>query len=678
MSGRIGPQEEEDRTKEMRKDPEAGISLVKEYGHDAISLKVEDDDAMRSTRRDHTKEIAIEFQDVYYEVTMKSPQGGWFNPLKTIKKKTITKEILRGVSGSVLPSEFLAIMGPSGSGKTTFLSILGGRIPQAKGVTGTISYNDLNYSKALKRKIGFVTQDDTFFAHLTVRETLMYAAILRLPRNLSRAEKIKRADDTIIDLGLERCKNTIIGGPFMRGISGGERKRVSIGHEILIDPSILFLDEPTSGLDSTTALKIVQLLQKIAFAGRTVVTTIHQPSSRIFYSFDKLLLLSEGYPIYFGKSKEAMPHFERVGLSPMLAMNPADFLLDLCTGTSSDISLPRSLKGDEKFSEKNLADQQADIRAFLVDAYKKELEPGIKSDIKSLPDIDEKAKNAILEKRTWNASWWTQFNVLWIRGFKERRHEYLSPLRFYQVFAISIIVGLLWWDSKKDTFNNLVDQTGYLFFTSIFWGFFPLITAIFTFPQERAMLVKERSSDMYQLTAYFLSRTLSDIPMEWLLPIIFLLISYWMAALWVNAGTFFLTLGAVLLTISAAQGCGFLIGALVMDVKKGTTIASVVLLTFMLCGGYYLQSIPAWIGWIKYISFTFYSYRLVIRLQYRKNMTYFCGPPEDVRSVSCPMQDALKGITLHEAWVDALALLAMVIIYRTLAYFALRNMKTRF
>lgn len=135
------------------------------------------------------------------------------------------------------------------------------------------------------------------------------------------------------ELGLTRCGNSIIGGPLLRGISGGERKRVSIGQEMLVNPSLLLVDEPTSGLDSTTAQRIVATLRWVARGGRTVVTTIHQPSSRLFRMFDKVVVLSEGSPIYSGGAARAMDYFASIGYEPGFNfVNPADFLLDLANG----------------------------------------------------------------------------------------------------------------------------------------------------------------------------------------------------------------------------------------------------------------------------------------------------------------------------------------------------------
>lgn len=243
------------------------------------------------------------------------------------------RKILKSISGMVLPGEMLAMMGPSGSGKTTLLTALGGRL--SGHLSGSITYNGKPISNSMKRNMGFVTQDDVLYPHLTVIETLVYTARLRLPSSLAKQEKVAHAEGVMAELGLTVCRNSIIGGPMLRGVSGGERKRVSIGQEMLINPSLLFLDEPTSGLDSTTAQRIVSTLWELTKGGRTVAMTIHQPSSRLFYMFHKLLLLSDGNPVYFGKGSQAMDYFASIGYAPSVPMNPADFLLDLANGNLS-------------------------------------------------------------------------------------------------------------------------------------------------------------------------------------------------------------------------------------------------------------------------------------------------------------------------------------------------------
>ncbi|KAG8646917.1 hypothetical protein MANES_09G041900v8 [Manihot esculenta] len=538
--------------------------------------------------------IYLKFTDVSYKVIIKGMTS------------SEEKQILSGITGSVNPGQVLALMGPSGSGKTTLLNLLGGRLNQST-VGGSITYNDQPYSKFLKSRIGFVTQDDVLFPHLTVKETLTYAALLRLPKHLTKEQKEKRALDVIYELGLERCQDTMIGGSFVRGVSGGERKRVCIANEILINPSVLFLDEPTSGLDSTTALRIVQMLQDIAEAGKTVVTTIHQPSSRLFHKFDKLILLGKGSLLYFGKASEAMSYFSSIGCNPLIAMNPAEFLLDLANGNINDVSVPSELEDrvqmDNSDAETiNGKPSPKVVHDYLVEAYETRVAENEKKKLMVPIPLDEEVKLKVsAPKRQWGASWWEQYTLLFCRGIKERRHDYFSWLRITQVLSTAIILGLLWWQSDSSSPKGLQDQAGLIFFIAVFWGFFPVFTAIFTFPQERAMLNKERAADMYRLSAYFLARTTSDLPLDLILPVLFLVVVYFMAGLRMSAGPFFLSLLTVFLCIVAAQGLGLAIGATLMDLKKATTLASVTVMTFMLAGGYFVK-VKTWTS-LKFMTF---------------------------------------------------------------------------
>ncbi|KAJ6360682.1 hypothetical protein OIU77_004655 [Salix suchowensis] len=205
--------------------------------------------------------ITLKFMDVGYKVKFESRNKG--SSIKRvlgyapkISDQTQERTILNGITGMASPGEILAILGPSGSGKSTFLNALAGRI-QSSSFTGTILANSRKPTKQIMKRTGFVTQDDILYPHLTVRETLVFCSLLRLPESLSKQEKTLVAESVISELGLTKCENTIIGNSFIRGISGGERKRVSIAHEMLINPSLLILDEPTSGLDATAAYRLI-------------------------------------------------------------------------------------------------------------------------------------------------------------------------------------------------------------------------------------------------------------------------------------------------------------------------------------------------------------------------------------------------------------------------------------
>ncbi|GAB4845774.1 ABC transporter G member 22 [Ancistrocladus abbreviatus] len=477
-----------------------------------------------------------------------------------------------------IQGEMLALIAPSGGGKTTLLNLLSGRL---KINSGTITYNGQPYSKSFKQRIGFVLQDDLALPHLTVKETLTYAALLRLPNTLTREQKKERALNVISELGLESCQNTVIGGTYTRGISGGERKRVCIGNEILLNPSLLLLDEPTSGLDSTTALRIVQMLHNIA-----------KPSSRLFSKYDKLILLGKGSSLYFGKASEALSYFSSIGYSPLIAMNPAEFLIDLANGNMEDKSIPSQLEETPSpAGEKMVVNgrKPSPLVYLLVD---NEARTAKMRKVKCLkgsalhqgkPEVEGR-----LHSTEVGATWWEQFSILLRRGFKERRHEYFSGVRVTQVISTAVIVGLLWWHS-----NSSSDPQEYRDQASS--------SAIFTFLQERAMLAKEQWADMYKLSAYFAARNISDLPLDLLLLTVFMLIVYFMVGLKLSFAAFSLTLLTVSLSIVAAQGLGLSIGAAFMDVKKASTLTSVTIMTFMLSGGYFIQNVPRFMSWLRYV-----------------------------------------------------------------------------
>ncbi|KAK9095955.1 hypothetical protein Sjap_021452 [Stephania japonica] len=619
--------------------------------------------------------ITLKFIDICYRLKREKRSGGgsllsrvFSDHDQRDRSAAEARTVLEGVTGMVSPGEILAVLGPSGSGKSTLLTALAGRL-NAAGFTGTVLANDQPVTKSVLKRTGFVAQDDVLYPHLTVRETLIYCSLLRLPQRLSKKDKIVMADSVISELGLAKCEDTIIGNSFIRGVSGGERKRVSIAHEMLVNPSMLLLDEPTSGLDSTAAHRLVSTLVSLAHKGKTVVTSVHQPSSRVFQMFTSVLLLSEGQCLYFGKATHAMDYFASLRCSPSFPMNPADFLLDLANG----VVYPTDAQNEG---------DKPNIRQTLVASYNNLLAPKVKeacmtTDPNNTNIAVQKISNQENKRNLNNCSWFNQFSIILQRSLKERRHESFNSLKVFHVIAAAVLAGSMWWHSN---IRDVQDRLGLLFTTCIFWGVLPSFTAVFAFPQDRAIFVKERSSGMYTLSSYFMARVVGDLLMDLALPTAFITIVYWMAGLRPDIMAFLFSLAVILLYVMVAIGFGQAMGAAIMDAKQASTAVTVVMFAFVMTGGFYVHNVPACLAWMKYTSFTFYTYKLLINAQYGEgnliSLLLGCHHSNGGNRADCKIVEGDVQGQIHPLMcVGVLAL--MLVGYRLLAYAALRRVKAR-
>jgi ABC-type multidrug transport system ATPase subunit len=282
----------------------------RQHRYGAISLSDDEDDENSKLMADH-KPAALYFQNVSYRI-----KG---------------KQILEDIQGAVHPGELMAIMGASGAGKTSFLDILARKNKRGE-VSGDFYVNgEKVLDDEFRSVIGFVDQEDTLLPTLTVHETILDSAMLRLPREMSLPAKLQRVEDVEKQLGIYHIRHQIIGSEEgQRGISGGEKRRVGIACELVTSPSILFLDEPTSGLDSFNAFNVIEcLVNLVKTYNRTVVFTIHQPRSNIVALFDQLVLLAKGKTVYSGPFSQCQSYFDEIGFSCPPGFNIADYLVDL-------------------------------------------------------------------------------------------------------------------------------------------------------------------------------------------------------------------------------------------------------------------------------------------------------------------------------------------------------------
>lgn len=554
----------------------------------------------------------------------------------TINSSGVETHILKGVSAVLEPGQVTAVLGASGSGKTTLLNALAGRLKDGD-LSGEVLINGELLNKQSKRLISYILQDDILHENLTVEETLELTALLRLPNELSITEKMDVMNKALVALGLDKCRKSQVGGVLERGISGGERKRLNIGNEILNNPSILMLDEPTSGLDASTALAVTKLFHRFASEGRVVLCSIHQPSSRIFYEFDKIILMCEGSMAYYGTPKDLVPYFQSLGFPCEEHFNPADFCLELMT----------SKHGKD-----------------LVKSYSPQPETS------SVHDVPV----STLVGKKWQTNWTQQFLILFRRAFIIRQRESIDLLKFIQFTSLAVLIGLLYeLNSNEDT---LTARLGLVFFSAIFWMFDSSYTAMMLFPAEHAIVVKERAAGTYRLSPYFLSKMLCETPFSLIFPTLYNSIVYYMAGLNPAADRFVLHLISFWLMVLNAESFGIFLSAAMVDLRKTTALLTVSSLFFMMAGGFFVEAdiIPEWLQWLQYVSFFRLGYHIIAKVEL-DGETFTCLDTLSQYS-SCPItgQDVLEKNGLDDpVWISVLLLIGWAFIYRIGALFFLRR-----
>ncbi|XP_052269377.1 uncharacterized protein LOC127870861 isoform X3 [Dreissena polymorpha] len=591
-------------------------------------------------------------------------------------------------------------MGPSGAGKTTLLNTLNGR----KQFSGSILVNGSPLNKAIKRNMCYVLQQEYFFGNLTLNDTLQFTAMIRLPEEMSRENKMARMNAVVKALQLEGCLGTIMGDMFTPGLSGGERKRANIACELLRDPAIIFLDEPTTGLDSSTSASLMSLLKAYAVQERkTVIASIHQPSSQIFFQFDKLLLLSGGQVAYFGLTENVVDHFQSVGVEIADDYNPADFILEaLAESAEVREKLLHAANGSiragpiEKFSVteqnngKNLLDKVSEKFTKKKANTTEEtsgMDPG--SVRMSLLDLDNDldAKDSVTnDNQKWPTGFWTQYSQLTIRTFKQSRSRILTVNKCAENLLVCAFVCLIFFQLPR-TEDTLRDRMGAVFFIAAHWSFTPLFDAVTSFPMERMVINKERLAGWYRLSAYYLAKMTSELLLILIQPLVFVILAYWVINL-NGIAAFFATLGTVMLNSVAGQSFGLFVGIACLQVNQAMTVSITFQMAIMLLGGLFTRNIPVFIDWMKYLSFLYYSFHSLMVLEFEHAQPVKCSSSsnssvflvcQETNVTSIPSHMVLEYYDITWSyWQYILPLLLFTVIFRVLGYITLRYFRKPF
>jgi ABC-type multidrug transport system ATPase subunit len=345
------------------------------------------------------------------------------------------------VSGRVKSGECLAILGSSGAGKTTLLNYLSRKIESSSlKVEGNVSLNSENISsKEFDSIASYVMQDDILEATMTPTEILMFTAKMKFKLPLEKIEQ--KVFDMIQDLNLKKCQNTRIGDKITRGVSGGERKRTSIGVELISDPKIIFLDEPTTGLDSYNAYELIQLLKNLSQKNRMIIFTIHQPSSEIYGLLDKINILALGKTIYFGPQKKCFECFDNLKIPVPLKYNPFEHFMEVTNVAT--IEDPKILSN---FPELNSIENKLDKYSSYISNLNGSFER-IKNEFfdftPTVRGFTEETKQNIIDKGI-RQNFFYEFGLIFGRNMViSRRNPKVLYMKIAQAIVTALLVSLL-------------------------------------------------------------------------------------------------------------------------------------------------------------------------------------------------------------------------------------------
>lgn len=514
----------------------------------------------------------------------------WSNVNFTVDGKTT---VLKDCWGEVKAGQVCAVLGPSRAGKTSLLNVLAGRVFSSSKINISASVKvggkEIN-PVTFRKQIAYVMQEDSLLPTATPRESFRFSASLRLPSSLSVDEINEKAEKLLDDLGLLECADVLCGNQVIKGISGGQKKRTCVGVEIITDPTLLFLDEPTTGLDSFSAFNLLKILKKLS-TNCAILCTIHQPSSEIFFLFDKAIYLKDGYIFYQGETDGIVHYFENKGYGCPENYNPADFVMNLCQSMTM-----------EELTEKNLLMIEPDQLASE------------KLSVQHLTTVAE---------FTAESSFWKQLYVITGRSFVDMLRDYPALIgRFGVTTILGLIFGLIFMGSgsrdnaDSDQFNSHV---GSLSMVTIMSMFGTAQSVLLSFPFERPMILREYVTGTYNMEAYFLSKSFIELPLCFLQMLYLFILTYFLIDFRGNFIIFVLTGWILGLT---SNSLAMVLGCAIPDVKSVTELSPLLYMPQVLFGGFFVrtQQIPQLLRWAQYLCGLKYAMNLQFYNEFREGL----------------------------------------------------------
>lgn len=619
--------------------------------------------------------IGINYK-IHSTKTLKQPFKIFNKPLKPDDEANAgempgsgVKHVLKDVNCIAKPCEILAIVGPSGAGKSSLLEILAGRVSPENG--GSILVNQEHVDKSQFRKIsGYVTQRDTLFPLLTVEETMMFSAKLRL--NLPQEKLCSKVKSLIQELGLSHVARTRVGDgdDRIRGISGGERRRVSIGVEVIHDPKVLILDEATSGLDSTSALQIIDMLKVMAESrGRTIILSIHQPGFRIVKLFNSILLLDNGSVLHHGSVDLLDVNLRLMGLELPLHVNVVEFAIESIETIQQhqqsqqvQIEVPKRVLGSMILKKGDDQGESRSGKLTLLQLFQQSKVFDIET-INVGMDFTYDYANSRLRETMILAHRFSK-NIL--------RTNELFAFKTVQMLISGLVLGSIF-GNLKDGLVGAEQRVGLFAFILTFL-LSSTIDALPIFLQEREILMKETSSGSYRVSSYALANGLVYLPFLLILAILFAVPLYWIVGLNQNFTAFLHFLLLIWLILYTANSVVVCFSALVPNFIVGNSVIAGVIGSSFLFSGYFISNheIPKYWIFMHYLSLFKYPFEGFLINEFsnsKKCLEYMFG--------ACVMkgEDILKEEGYggeSNRWKNVGVMVSFIFAYRFISYVILR------
>ncbi|KAJ4989415.1 ABC transporter [Stagonosporopsis vannaccii] len=597
----------------------------------------------------------------------------WRHVTVTVKDRRTKQplDILSGVDGIVEAGEMLALMGPSGSGKTTLLNVLAHRVATANAtIQHTLAINGTPTSLSSFRKLSsYVEQEDALVGSLTVRETLYFAAQLALPSSVSKAERKARIEGLLSSFGLHQQADTIIGTPIRKGVSGGQKRRVSVAAQLMTSPKILFLDEPTSGLDSAASWEVMSFVKKLARKHKArsfceIIASIHQPSTTTFELFDKLLLLSRGKVAYNGPVTGIKDYFAGLGHNMPLYTNPAEYAIQL---VNTDFTPGKRTEHLTHLHNSWSASANAALLTHQITSGT------LSADIRpSIPPSH--SANPLLIPLT----------LIHRSLIKSYRDIVAYGLRIGMYLCLALMMGTIWL-RLAPTQSNIQAFTNAIFFGGAFMSFMA-VAYIPSYLEDVALLGKERANGLYGPTAFMLANFAVGVPFLLLIALLFSVVAYWLGNFVPTAAAFWTWSMWLFLDLLAAESLVVLLSSLVPVFVVALAATAFANGLWMCVGGFMVRPEALNVFWryvFHYIDYQGYVFRGMMVNEFGKR-NYSCERLAD-GGCFCMYPSALQDQCLIEGKAVLQSygygtgdvgryvgyMVVIVFVYRMLAWFVL-------